>query len=57
MLFCRKTIYVNIFTGEAAKKFPQATQMARGGVSLFPAVDFKLFHVNIQYKQFNFFQL
>ncbi|MCI17879.1 SWI/SNF-related matrix-associated actin-dependent regulator of chromatin subfamily A member 3-like 3-like, partial [Trifolium medium] len=27
-----KRIYVNIFTGEAAKKFPQATQMARGGI-------------------------
>ncbi|GAU25269.1 hypothetical protein TSUD_17820 [Trifolium subterraneum] len=27
-----KTIYVNIFTGEAAKKFPQTTQMARGGI-------------------------
>ncbi|KAI5435900.1 hypothetical protein KIW84_022358 [Lathyrus oleraceus] len=32
---CNGTIYVNIFTGEAAKKFPQATQRARGGVSLF----------------------
>ncbi|CAI8601864.1 unnamed protein product [Vicia faba] len=27
-----RTIYVNIFTGEAAKKFPQATQRARGGI-------------------------
>ncbi|KAK7393670.1 hypothetical protein VNO78_22233 [Psophocarpus tetragonolobus] len=27
-----RTIYVNIFTGEASKKFPQATQMARGGI-------------------------
>ncbi|XP_050891264.1 DNA repair protein RAD5B isoform X2 [Lathyrus oleraceus] len=29
---CNGTIYVNIFTGEAAKKFPQATQRARGGI-------------------------
>ncbi|CAL5213361.1 unnamed protein product [Lathyrus oleraceus] len=27
-----RIIYVNIFTGEAAKKFPQATQRARGGI-------------------------
>ncbi|XP_027364407.1 DNA repair protein RAD5B-like [Abrus precatorius] len=27
-----RTIYVNIFTGEATKKFPKATQMARGGI-------------------------
>jgi len=40
ILFNRRSIYVNIFTGEAAKKFPQATQMARGGVSLFKAVEF-----------------
>ncbi|TKY53702.1 SWI/SNF-related matrix-associated actin-dependent regulator [Spatholobus suberectus] len=27
-----RTIYVNIFTGEASRKFPKATQMARGGI-------------------------
>ncbi|KAK7344595.1 hypothetical protein VNO77_14384 [Canavalia gladiata] len=27
-----RTIYVNIFTGEATKKFPKATQTARGGI-------------------------
>lgn len=40
IFFNRRSIYVNIFTGEAAKKFPQATQMARGGVSLFKAIKF-----------------
>jgi hypothetical protein len=42
LLFNRRTIYVNIFTGEAATKFPQATQMARGGVSFvsFQAINF-----------------
>ncbi|XP_061344667.1 DNA repair protein RAD5B-like [Gastrolobium bilobum] len=27
-----RTIYANIFTGEATKNFPKATQMARGGI-------------------------
>ncbi|XP_027935032.1 DNA repair protein RAD5B-like [Vigna unguiculata] len=27
-----RTIYVNIFTGEASKKFPKSTEMARGGI-------------------------
>nr|KYP61038.1 Putative SWI/SNF-related matrix-associated actin-dependent regulator of chromatin subfamily A member 3-like 3 [Cajanus cajan] len=27
-----RTIYVNIFTGEASKKFPKSTLMARGGI-------------------------
>ncbi|KAE9617606.1 hypothetical protein Lal_00034592 [Lupinus albus] len=27
-----RTIYVNIFTGEATTRFPRATQMARGGI-------------------------
>ncbi|KAK7279210.1 hypothetical protein RJT34_24256 [Clitoria ternatea] len=31
-IFNGRTIYVNIFTGEVAKRFPKATQMTRGGI-------------------------
>ena len=37
---------MNIFTGEATTKFPRATQMARGGVSLFETISFvKILHI------------